>query len=163
MSEGEHPEDHPDAALEHADGGPDVEDEAWEPEEAADEEPITDKIDLRALADRLALERRRTTNGVLRMQKSAKEEVVLPLDRNETTIGRDPTCDIVLSQPGVSRRHAAIRRTETGYFELRDLRSTNGTRVQNDPIREMILLDKDRFRIGDVRFTLEIEAVEPAP
>jgi FHA domain/Domain of unknown function (DUF1707) len=43
-------------------------------------------------------------------------------------IGRAPGCDVLLPNPEVSRRHAEVRRVEGGW-ELRDLGSTNGTRV----------------------------------
>ncbi|HEX4148155.1 MAG TPA: FHA domain-containing protein, partial [Pirellulales bacterium] len=42
------------------------------------------------------------------------------------TIGSDPTCDLVLSEPNVSGRHCRLRQTAAGY-ELEDLGSTNGT------------------------------------
>jgi FHA domain/Domain of unknown function (DUF1707) len=44
------------------------------------------------------------------------------------TIGRSPECDFVLSHPTISRRHAQLRRRQQGW-ELLDLGSTNGTRV----------------------------------
>lgn len=46
----------------------------------------------------------------------------------DLTIGRSPECDLVLSDPTVSRHHARLRRLPHGW-ELRDLGSTNGTRV----------------------------------
>lgn len=44
------------------------------------------------------------------------------------TIGRDITNDIVINDPEVSRHHARLVRTPTGYT-MEDLRSTNGTFV----------------------------------
>jgi hypothetical protein len=46
----------------------------------------------------------------------------------DLTIGRSPDCDLVLSDPTVSRRHARLRRLPQGW-EIHDLGSTNGTRV----------------------------------
>src|SRR5919202_5171961 len=51
------------------------------------------------------------------------------------TIGRLPECDIVLSDPNVSRRHAEIRRQGTDFVVV-DLDSTNGTRVNGAGIKE---------------------------
>jgi hypothetical protein len=53
----------------------------------------------------------------------------LPADINRVqTIGRSPDCDLVISDPSVSRRHAQLRPRPQGW-ELLDLGSTNGTRL----------------------------------
>jgi hypothetical protein len=55
--------------------------------------------------------------------------LVLPVDADKPlTIGRAPDCDLVLSHPTISRRHATLRPRTYGW-ELVDLGSTNGTRV----------------------------------
>ena len=64
-----------------------------------------------------------------------------------TTLGRLPTSDIVLSDPGASRRHATIVRRDDGYV-LTDLGSTNGTLVNGEPAVERLLVDGDRITIG---------------
>ena len=58
-----------------------------------------------------------------------RREVVL-LPKGETTIGRDPDCDIVLEHTTVSALHACIR-YEKGSFIIEDLESRNGV-VVND-------------------------------
>jgi hypothetical protein len=67
--------------------------------------------------------------------------------RDEATIGRLPSCDIVLNDPGASRRHAGIHRRDDGYV-LTDLDSTNGTRVNGEAVTERLLEDGDRITIG---------------
>ena len=47
------------------------------------------------------------------------------LDRPRLLLGREPTCDIHLPHPGVSRRHAQLQRTDQGSWLLQDLRSRN--------------------------------------
>lgn len=42
-------------------------------------------------------------------------------------IGRDPSCELTLNEPSVSRRHAELRAEEGGRFEITDLGSSNGT------------------------------------
>jgi len=64
------------------------------------------------------------------------------------TIGRMPECDLVLDDPGASRQHARIRRTETG-FVITDLGSTNGTLVNARQVQEQELLDGDTITIGE--------------
>jgi ABC transport system ATP-binding/permease protein len=44
-----------------------------------------------------------------------------------TVLGRDATCDVVIEDLLVSRRHAEIRRLPDGRYELEDLGSRNGT------------------------------------
>lgn len=64
-----------------------------------------------------------------------------------TTIGRLPECEVVLTDPGASRRHAQIVRRDDG-FVVTDLGSTNGTLVNGEPVRERLLADRDRITIG---------------
>ena len=70
------------------------------------------------------------------------------LAKPSVTIGRLPECDVVVDDAGVSRQHARIRRTESG-FVLTDLGSTNGTMVNGDPIQEHVLEHGDRITIGE--------------
>ncbi len=67
--------------------------------------------------------------------------------KDVTTIGRLPECDIAITDPGASRRHARIDRREEGYF-VTDLGSTNGTLVNDEAVSEQALLDGDRITIG---------------
>src|SRR4029079_91479 len=50
--------------------------------------------------------------------------------RPGVTFGREG-CDVVLSDPEVSRRHAVLRESETG-LAIEDLGSTNGTYVNDE-------------------------------
>jgi ABC transport system ATP-binding/permease protein len=50
-------------------------------------------------------------------------------------IGRDPSNDVVLDTPTVSRFHAQIERVGQRY-RLRDLRSANGTFVNDQRVDE---------------------------
>lgn len=72
----------------------------------------------------------------------------VPLTRPEVTIGRLPECEVVVDDPGASRQHARIRRTDDG-FVLVDLGSTNGTLVNDVPIQERLLENGDRITIGE--------------
>ena len=60
-----------------------------------------------------------------------------PLIGAITVIGRDDCADIVLDDPGISRRHSEIRVTNDGphlVTSIRDLGSTNGTFVNGERI-----------------------------
>jgi pSer/pThr/pTyr-binding forkhead associated (FHA) protein len=133
-----------------------------EPEPPQPEDIDTDKHDLRKLAIKASAHRRRTTLAELSVKRPKKKEVRLGLDRSTTTIGRDPACDIVVDDDGVSRRHARVVKNDQGYFELIDLSSTNGTLVNEAPVSRMLLLDGDRFVVGDTRFTIHVAEEELA-
>ena len=66
----------------------------------------------------------------------------------ETLIGRDPACDLVLSDITVSRRHAAVRQ-DGNTVVVSDLGSSNGTFVNGEPVGgRRRLRDGDALRIG---------------
>jgi hypothetical protein len=71
------------------------------------------------------------------------------LGEEPVVIGRLPECTVVLSDPNVSRRHAEVVRLERGDgVVVRDLGSTNGTRVNGVPVREQQLADGDEITVG---------------
>ncbi|CQD02237.1 EmbR protein [Mycobacterium lentiflavum] len=75
-----------------------------------------------------------------------------------TRIGRFMDNDIVLDDNDVSRYHAVITDSGTG-FVITDLRSTNGVQVQGKRIRGSVVLgDGDHIKIGSREFTVEIRS-----
>jgi hypothetical protein len=74
-----------------------------------------------------------------------------PLMGAMTVLGRDDVADIVLDDPGISRRHSEIRVTNDGphlVASIRDLGSTNGTFVNSERISSHRLSDGDRITVG---------------
>ena len=68
------------------------------------------------------------------------------------TIGRDPENTIVLPSDAVSRRHARIERYQNQRF-ITDLNSTNGTYVNDTPVRPRARLESGALiKIGDTIF-----------
>jgi len=84
----------------------------------------------------------------------------IPLERDNVTIGRALEADIRLNDFKASRLHAQIstKRDDSGsvHFQIKDLRSTNGTLVNGQPIREASLNDGDKILIGDHLFRFEL-------
>src|SRR2546430_344155 len=82
------------------------------------------------------------------------------------TVGRAPDNTIHLDDPSVSGRHAELRAAGKAY-QLRDLGSTNGTRVNGSPTGEIILHSGDRIRFGadDAGFEGDMpwSATQPLP
>jgi len=84
-----------------------------------------------------------------------------PLGADEVWIGRDTTSHIHLSDPMVSRKHCRIRREGDGW-NLRDEKSSNGTLVNDLPVRERRLSNGDFIRIGDSQFLVVLSEDQPA-
>lgn len=75
------------------------------------------------------------------------------IDRDAMSIGRKDSCDIQLADGSVSSHHADIIRSEQDgeiCYILRDNDSTNGTKVNNEPISEVILKNSDLISFGHV-------------
>jgi hypothetical protein len=72
-------------------------------------------------------------------------------------IGRDATCDVVVPQAEVSRRHAEVVPAQAGYV-LTDL-STNGVFVNGDRVKYSVLLGRgDVIRLGSEEFRFYADA-----
>jgi hypothetical protein len=69
-------------------------------------------------------------------------------------IGRAPTCDYAVDDPTVSMWHAELVRTDDGWL-IRDLNSTNGTRVNGWLAREERLHAGDKLTLGRTTFRFE--------
>jgi signal transduction histidine kinase/ActR/RegA family two-component response regulator len=79
-----------------------------------------------------------------------------------TSIGRDPANAVCLSDMMVGRRHAEVRRTTEGRFELFDLGSRFGTYVAGRRVANVVLSGGDEILIGDTRLRFETGAPPPA-
>lgn len=66
-------------------------------------------------------------------------------------IGRHPQCDIFLDNLSISTKHAAIYVVDNKYFYIEDLRSTNGTIINDKLISKHILIDGDVIEISKYR------------
>ena len=69
-------------------------------------------------------------------------------------IGRAPECDIELADATVSRRHAEVVRDGDAWF-IRDLGSSNGTKVNGAGVVDQVLNDGDDIRLGAVTLRFE--------
>lgn len=67
--------------------------------------------------------------------------------RDETEIGREPRCEVLLDDSFVSRSHARIR-YEDGSFFLYDIGSSSGTFVNERKIQRVMLYDGMIIRVG---------------
>lgn len=87
----------------------------------------------------------------------------IDLTKDLTLFGRDQDCDVRLDHKSVSKLHCVVVKTD-GVLLLRDLGSTNGTRVNGQRIRRAALLPNDLLSIASVKYTVkfgvELEKLE---
>jgi len=83
------------------------------------------------------------------------------LDSASVMVGRLPESDIAIDSPSVSSRHAQMIRI-IGGFELRDLESTNGIKLDGRRVATVILCDGMTLELGDVAFEFLLTPEERA-
>jgi len=76
-----------------------------------------------------------------------------------TAIGRNSTNILVFENDTISGRHCVIEKTGK-RFVLKDLGSTNGTRVNSREITEVDLKPKDLIQIGSLEFMFDADPDE---
>lgn len=79
----------------------------------------------------------------------------IPLTDNRVLVGRSADCDIVLSQPEVSRIHAVIYR-EAGQVFVEDRNSANGTLVNERSVGQAEVMPGATISFGTVMATLRM-------
>ena len=88
---------------------------------------------------------------------------LLPLDggspveitKDLVVVGRKPECDLRLEHKSVSKMHCVLVKTD-GLLLLRDLGSTNGTRVNGTRVRRAALLPNDQLAIANYKFRVHL-------
>lgn len=81
------------------------------------------------------------------------------------TVGRTEGNSILIEEESVSSRHCELRRNASGGYEIRDLGSTNGTRINGGPLDTDFheLYDGDQITLGPnakIRFIRAFEISE---
>src|SRR6266851_4130428 len=79
-----------------------------------------------------------------------------------TLVCRKEECDLRLEHKSVSKMHCIIVKTD-GLLLLRDLGSTNGTRVNGQRVRRAALLPNDQLTVANYKFRVQLGDGEAAP
>jgi pSer/pThr/pTyr-binding forkhead associated (FHA) protein len=89
----------------------------------------------------------------------------IDLTKDLVLVGRDEDCDVRLEHKSVSKLHCVVVKTD-GLLLLRDLGSTNGTRVNGQRVRRAALLPNDLLSIANLKYQVKYGnelAGEPPP
>lgn len=94
--------------------------------------------------------------GVLVVKRGPNAGSRFVLGNETTTIGRNPDSDIFLDDVTVSRRHAEISRSATG-FVVHDTGSLNGTYLNRERIEDTTMANGDELQVGKFRLVFLAE------
>src|SRR5205823_11737031 len=83
----------------------------------------------------------------------------IELTKDLTLVGRKEDCDLRLEHKSVSKLHCVIVKTD-GLLLLRDLGSTNSTRVNGQRVRRAALLPNDQLTIANYKFRIQFSGDE---
>jgi pSer/pThr/pTyr-binding forkhead associated (FHA) protein len=81
---------------------------------------------------------------------------VVPVPGGTLRIGRAPDNDLVLGDGRASRHHGLIVGRQ-GALVYTDLGSTNGSRVNGEPVVEVVLRPGDRILVGDTTLDVRLD------
>lgn len=85
----------------------------------------------------------------------------VPIPPGEFHIGRDPRCQLRPTNPAISKLHCVLF-VRDGTFYVRDLKSTNGTFVNDQRVEgDLALAEGDQLRVGPILFGVRLGL--PAP
>lgn len=77
----------------------------------------------------------------------------IPLNKEKLLVGRRSACDITLPFPNVSSHHCQLEMLN-GYWHVRDLNSSNGTKVNGERVIERFLQPGDTIAFAKHRFEI---------
>jgi pSer/pThr/pTyr-binding forkhead associated (FHA) protein len=87
----------------------------------------------------------------------------IPILRDVTVVGRHPECDVVIDDTSLSKRHCVFVKTD-GLLVIRDLATTNGTKVKGQRVRWAALLPDDKISLGAYKLRVYLGSDEmPSP
>jgi pSer/pThr/pTyr-binding forkhead associated (FHA) protein len=75
----------------------------------------------------------------------------IELKKDMTLVGRNEDCDVRIDHKSVSKQHCVLVLTD-GLILIRDLGSTNGTRVNGQRVRRAALLPNDQLAIANYKY-----------
>jgi hypothetical protein len=92
--------------------------------------------------------------------------LLFDLVEGEVTVGRAADNAIHIDHASLSSHHAVMQLTPTGDYSIRDLNSTNGTRINGNKIASQKLMRGDLIQLGNIEVYYDSEiggAQQPLP
>ncbi len=83
----------------------------------------------------------------------------IELTRDITIVGRKEDCDPAIDHKSISKQHCIMVKTD-GLVFIRDLGSTNGTRVNGQRVRRAALVPNDVVAFAGMKFRVALGRVE---
>jgi hypothetical protein len=118
--------------------------------------PLLDPVAMPGLAATAKLKREAGAKGYLHVFGGPGKGQSILLATTVVSIGRAPGNTLVLDDGGVSQKHAEVRPTATDRFILKDLKSKNGTFLNDRRIDEATLNTGDVISFGDVKIYVQV-------
>lgn len=77
------------------------------------------------------------------------------ITKDMIVVGRTTNCELRLNHKSISKLHCVVVKTD-GLLVLRDLGSTNGTRVNGTRVRRAVLLPRDKLSFANHHFVVHL-------
>ena len=118
--------------------------------------------ELQKLGVNLAARKPPTLN--LSIQRTGTNTIYRVFQQSDVSIGRDPACDVCLDDDAVSGRHARLS-YHHGQWWIEDLRSMNGTRLNQAPLEvPTVVTSGDQIECGHTALIVGIGTpADPSP
>jgi len=92
-------------------------------------------------------------------------------NQQSVIVGRDPSCDVVLDNTGVSRQHLKFELGAAGHYSVVDLDSANGSLIHGHPLKKDYLANNDVIQVAKFTLLINLESdqrdssneVKPSP
>lgn len=97
----------------------------------------------------------------LRYKSQDGQLLELTLTDKPLTIGRSPDADIVVLDERASRMHSSVRLWDNEYY-IKDLKSKNGTFLNNDRVEMSKIKPGDKIRVGTFVISIVDDNAPPA-
>src|SRR5512142_1237037 len=79
----------------------------------------------------------------------------IEVTKDQSTVGRDPSCDIVVTDGSVSRRHARLELRGDDWWVV-DEGSANGAYINSTRVAEQLLKQGQELRFGALPFRVDV-------
>ncbi|PVY94138.1 FHA domain-containing protein [Ezakiella coagulans] len=100
------------------------------------------------LKDILYYIKKESKEKVAILRFGGEESDKIAVIRDNISVGRAAENDVTIKDDAISKRQFHIKKTNKGY-NLIDLKSANGTFVNGELVKSVILKNKDIIKIGD--------------